>query len=73
MVNLFDDVKLQEIILRAFQHIFDYMLNATNEKHLVRTSYFETHDEETRHLLNPSNKSNLVLKDSSDSSIYVKD
>ena len=54
MDGLFDYKNLQGVIPRAFQYDFDYMLNVTNEKHLVRTSYFEIHNEEIRDLPNPS-------------------
>ncbi len=68
-----DPPELRGIIPNAFQHIFDHVALADNEKFLVRASYFEIYQEEIRDLLSKDPKNRLELKESMDSGVYVKD
>mmetsp|Transcript_6750 Transcript_6750/g.9930 ORF Transcript_6750/g.9930 Transcript_6750/m.9930 type:complete len:600 (+) Transcript_6750:267-2066(+) len=69
-----EDVELRGIIPNAFQHIFDHVaLKGSDEKYLVRASYFEIYNEEIRDLLSKTPKNGLDLKESADSGVYVKD
>ena len=68
-----DNVDLRGIIPNSFQHIFDHVsLKESNEKYLVRASYFEIYNEEIRDLLSSNPKNALDLKESVDSRIYIK-
>ena len=63
---------LRGIIPNSFQHIFDHVsLKGSDEKYLVRASYFEIYNEEIRDLLSTTPKS-LDLKESPDSGVYVR-
>ena len=65
---------MKGIIPNAIQHIFDHVtLNTSNEKYLVRASYFEIYNEEIRDLLSDDPNTRLELRESSDSGVYVKD
>ena len=66
--------ELRGIIPNAFQHIFDHVaLKGSDEKYLVRSSYFEIYNEEIRDLLSKNPKNKLSLKESTDSGVYIKD
>lgn len=79
MEGVTDDPDLRGIIPNAFQHIFDHVaLESSNDKYLVRASYFEIYNEEIRDLLSPSSSrgkqssGGLELKESVDTGVYVK-
>eukprot|EP00804_Cyclotella_cryptica_P010642 CCRYP_005465-RA/>CCRYP_005465-RA protein AED:0.33 eAED:-0.26 QI:227/0.33/0.28/0.57/1/1/7/0/2002 len=73
MEGVNDTPELRGIIPNSFQHIFDFItLDGSNDKYLVRASYFEIYNEEIRDLLSKSQIS-LELKESADSGVYVKD
>lgn len=64
---------LKGIIPNAFEHIFDHIaLNGSNDKYLVRASYFEIYKEEIRDLLSQSPQ-RLELKETESGAVYVKD
>ena len=64
---------LKGIIPNAFEHIFDHIaLNGSNDKYLVRASYFEIYKEEIRDLLSQS-PHRLELKETESGAVYVKD
>ena len=72
MEGLADPPELRGIIPNSFQHIFDHVaLKSSNEKYLVRASYFEIYNEEIRDLLSKTPKG-LELKESVDKGVYVK-
>ena len=69
-----ENEELKGIIPNAIQHIFDHVsLNTSNEKYLIRASYFEIYNEEIRDLLSYNSNIRLELRESNDLGVYVKD
>ena len=68
-----DVAELRGIIPNSFQHIFDYVSQASDQQFLVRASYLEIYNEEIRDLLSKDPKNHLELKENIDSGVYVKD
>jgi len=74
MEGFFDDSSDWGIIPNAFHHIFEHIANAGDrQQFLVRASYLEIYNEGIRDLLSKEPKSNLDLKEHSESGVYVKD
>ena len=68
-----DPSELRGIIPNSFQHIFDFVADASSQQFLVRASYLEIYNEEIRDLLSKNPKNSLQLKEDIDSGTYVKD
>ena len=69
-----DPPNLRGIIPNSFQHIFDHIAGAGDEKQfLVRASYLEIYNEDIRDLLSKDPKNKLELKENPDTGVYVKD
>jgi len=75
MEGVTSEPSLRGIIPNAFEHIFDHIaLNGSNDKYLVRASYFEIYNEEILDLLAPSTTNqHLELHESDSGAVFVKD
>ena len=73
MEGVASETSLRGIIPNAFEHIFDHIaLNGSNDKYLVRASYFEIYNEEIIDLLTKSSQ-RLELHESDSGAVFVKD
>ena len=73
MEGVASETSLRGIIPNAFEHIFDHIaLNGSNEKYLVRASYFEIYNEDIIDLLTKSSQ-RLELHESDSGAVFVKD
>jgi hypothetical protein len=73
MEGVTSETLLRGIIPNAFEHIFDHIaLNGSNDKYLVRASYFEIYNEEIIDLLAKSSQ-RLELHESDSGAVFVKD
>ena len=73
MEGVASETSLRGIIPNAFEHIFDHIaLNGSNDKYLVRASYFEIYNEEIIDLLAKSSQ-RLELHESDSGAVFVKD
>ena len=68
-----DPPSLRGIIPNTFQHIFDYVAEASDLQFLVRASYLEIYNESIRDLLSKDPKNSLELKENPETGVYVKD
>jgi kinesin family protein 3/17 len=75
MEGVTSEPSMRGIIPNAFEHIFDHIaLNRSNDKYLVRASYFEIYNEEILDLLSPSAADKqLELHESDTGAVFVKD
>ncbi len=69
------DPQLRGVIPNSFQHIFDRISTAQNNNttFLVRASFLELYNEETRDLLGQDPEKKLELKEHPEKGVYVKD
>ena len=73
MEGLNEPDSLKGIMPNAFEHIFDHIaLVGSQDKYLVRASYFEIYKEEIRDLLSQSPQ-RLELKETESGTVFVKD
>lgn len=75
MIGVKGDKMQRGIIPNAFDHIFGYFDDATNNKKrfLIRCSYLEIYNEDIRDLLSKNVEQKLDLKEDPDKGVFVKD
>jgi kinesin family protein 3/17 len=72
MIGEPDVPDLRGVIPNSFQHIFEAITSAEEDKtFLVSCSYSEIYNEEFRDLLNPKNPNKLELRETEDGTINV--
>ena len=64
--------RTNNVLLRAFDHIFETIQVSEGSKYLVHASYLEIYNEEVRDLLGKDIKQRLELKEHPEKGVYVQ-